>query len=80
MGELVARVSKRTLKLLPRRHSCELFPDEQLSSSSLGVHEEGSSASVQTLVIESLNLLSDPFIQNRMQVRAVGDVYSREGL
>ena len=28
-------------QLLLRRHSCELFPDEQRSSSILGVHEEG---------------------------------------
>lgn len=32
-----------------------------------------------TLVIEHLNLLSDPFIQNRVHLRAVGSVYPRRG-
>jgi len=41
--------------------------------------KRGSSASIQTLVIERLNLLGDPFIQNRIHVRAVGDVYPKRG-
>jgi hypothetical protein len=40
----------------------------------------GSRASVQTLVIEHLNLLDDPFIQNRVHLRAVGGVYPRRGV
>jgi hypothetical protein len=59
------------------RHSSELFPDKQLSSSFLGVHEEGNRTSVHTLVIERLNLLVDPFIQSRVLVRVVGGVYPK---
>jgi len=42
--------------------------------------KRGSSESVQTLVIERRNLLGDPFIQNRVHVRAVGGVHPKKGL
>jgi len=60
-------VSRRDpIKLLVRRQSRELFPDEQLSSIILASMKRGSSASVDTFVIERPNLLCDPFIQSRV--------------
>jgi len=39
--------------------------------------KRGSSAFVDTFVIESLNLLGDPFIQSRVHLPVVGGVYPK---